>query len=164
MLCTHTAWASPLSCLCPFAVSPAVKWTGSVFLANGIANPYPAEPTTNAGRAAQFAPGANWQPVQIGFLRPAHSRPQTAAGGFLLCWGLCARPAREQVTRARGISDSLCAYNAAGTTMADKTALLITDIYQSDGEQARCEQIGALLDEYLRAMLSEGLAADGDIQ
>ncbi|HJF55006.1 hypothetical protein [Anaerotruncus colihominis] len=48
--------------------------------------------------------------------------------------------------------------------MADKTALLITDIYQSDGEQARCEQIGALLDEYLRAMLSEGLAADGDIQ
>ena len=66
--------------------------------------------------------------------------------------------------RARGISDSLCAYNAAGTTMADKTALLITDIYQSDGEQARCEQIGALLDEYLRAMLSEGLAADGDIQ
>lgn len=71
---------------------------------------------------------------------------------------------RAQVTRARGISDSLCAYNAAGTAMADKTALLITDIYQSDGEQARCEQIGALLDEYLRAMLSEGLAADGDIQ
>ena len=128
-----------------------MKWTGSVFLANGIANPYPAEPTTNAGRAAQFAPGANWQPVQIGFLRLAHSRPQTAAVGFLLFWGLCARPAREQVTRARGISDSLCAYNAAGTAMAD-------------GEQARCEQIGALLDEYLRAMLSEGLAADGDIQ
>lgn len=102
MLCTHTARASPLSCLCPFAVSPAVKWTGSVFLANGIANPYPAEPTTNAGRAAQFAPGANWQPVQIGFLRLAHSRPQTAAVGFLLFWGLCARPAREQVTRARG--------------------------------------------------------------
>lgn len=76
----------------------------------------------------------------------------------------CARPARAQLTHARDISDSFCAYNAAGTAMADKTALLITDIYQSDGEQARCEQIGALLDEYLRAMLSEGLAADGDIQ
>ena len=48
--------------------------------------------------------------------------------------------------------------------MADKTALLITDIYQSDGEQARCEQMGAMVEEYLRAMLSEGLAGDGDIQ
>ncbi len=142
--------------------SPVANRTGSVFLANGIANPYPAEPTTNAGRAAQFAPGANWQPVQIGFLRLAHSRPQTAAVGFLLFWGLCARPAREQVTRARGISDSPCAYNAAGMAMADKAALLITSIYQSVEEQARREQIRALLDEYLRAMLSEGLATDGE--
>lgn len=46
--------------------------------------------------------------------------------------------------------------------MADKAALLITSIYQSVEEQARREQIRALLDEYLRAMLSEGLATDGE--
>lgn len=39
--------------------------------------------------------------------------------------------------------------------MADKAVLLITDIYRSDSEQLRREQLGALLDEYLRAMLSE---------
>lgn len=92
-----------------------MKWTGSVFLANGIANPYPAEPTTNAGRAAQFAPGANWQPVQIGFLRLAHSRPQTAAVGFLLFWGLCAPAAREQISAA----PLLLSYPLFGTDFSD---------------------------------------------